>query len=260
MKSGPVSSKLRFAAIRPAFDNQKALTLPMSSLSLPPALATVMTVIYVVIAASVTADVLLKKSDVRGALGWIGIALFSPILGGLLYYLFGINRVTRRALKMSRLGDAQVSPPAPDEPPQAPANIGELFEVSERVTGGPLTAGNDLKVLEGGDVAYPQMLAAIAAAKRCIVLASYICRDDKAGNSFADELIAAHARACRSGCCWTVWVQVIFTPPSLSGFALPVCPPPASCTPGCPGACRFSTCAITENCWWWTAASPSWAA
>ena len=29
----------------------------------------------------------------------------------------------------------------------------------------------------------------------------------------------------------------------------------ASCTPGCPGACHSSTCAITASCWWWTAAS-----
>ena len=61
------------------------------------------------LAAIVTVDVLLKKSDVRGALGWIGAAWFSPILGSLLYYLFGINRVTRRALKMSRLDEAQAN-------------------------------------------------------------------------------------------------------------------------------------------------------
>ena len=61
-------------------------------------------ILYVLLAATVTVDVLLKKSDVRGALGWIGAAWFSPILGGLLYYLFGINRVTRRALRMSKLG------------------------------------------------------------------------------------------------------------------------------------------------------------
>jgi cardiolipin synthase len=57
--------------------------------------------LYLAIAASVTADVLLKKSDVRGALGWIAAAWLSPILGGALYFLFGINRVTRRALGMT---------------------------------------------------------------------------------------------------------------------------------------------------------------
>ena len=59
----------------------------------------------------VTVDVLLKKSDVRGALGWIGAVWFAPILGSLLYYMFGINRVTRRALKLSRLGETPGAPP-----------------------------------------------------------------------------------------------------------------------------------------------------
>src|SRR5581483_10132710 len=56
-----------------------------------------------VLAASVTADVLLTRSDVRAALGWIAAAWLAPYLGALAYFLFGINRVTRRALKLGRL-------------------------------------------------------------------------------------------------------------------------------------------------------------
>lgn len=44
---------------------------------------------------AVTAHVLLRKSDVRAELGWIGIAWLSPIVGGPLYFLFRINRVAR---------------------------------------------------------------------------------------------------------------------------------------------------------------------
>ena len=57
----------------------------------------VIVAVYVLLACLVTIDVLLKKSDVRGALGWIAAAWLSPIFGSLLYYMFGINRVTRRA-------------------------------------------------------------------------------------------------------------------------------------------------------------------
>jgi cardiolipin synthase len=151
-------------------------------------------ILHVLVAGSVTVDVLLKKSDVRGALGWIGAAWFSPFLGGLLYYLFGINRVTRRALKMSRLGSVLASPPASILLQEAPEHICELFEASARVTGKPLTGGNALRVLEGGDAAYPEMLKAIAGAKRSIVLTSYLFRNDAAGNQFADALIAAKTR------------------------------------------------------------------
>src|ERR1700755_1825539 len=111
-------------------------------------LAALVTALYVVLAATVTADVLLKKSDVRGALGWIGAAWFSPILGGLLYYMFGINRVTRRALKIGRIGDSQIAAPGSDDPLDAPHHISQLLQVSRRVTEQPLVAGNDLKVLD----------------------------------------------------------------------------------------------------------------
>jgi cardiolipin synthase A/B len=57
------------------------------------ALATARTAVSI----AVTAHVLLRKSDVRAALGWIGVAWLSPIVGGPLYFLFGINRVTRAA-------------------------------------------------------------------------------------------------------------------------------------------------------------------
>jgi cardiolipin synthase len=150
-------------------------------------------ILYVVLALIVTVDVLLKKSDVRSALGWIGMVWLAPIFGSLLYYLFGINRVTRRALKMSRLDDAQ-GPPTSNIEPDCSPNIALLSDVTERITRGPVTAGNAVTTLEGGDNAYPAMLTAIAGAQRCIAMASYIFRDDAAGRQFSDALIAAAQR------------------------------------------------------------------
>jgi cardiolipin synthase len=167
----------------------------LSSLNWPSSSWVVLiSLLHVLVAGAVTVDVLLKKSDVRSALGWIGAAWFSPFLGGLLYYLFGINRVTRRALRMSRLGDAMASPPATILLKDAPEHVCQLFEVSEKLSGGPLTGGNALCVLDGGDMAYPKMLEAIAAARKSIALASYLFRDDATGNQFADALIAASKR------------------------------------------------------------------
>jgi cardiolipin synthase A/B len=158
-----------------------------------PAVQTLAAILYVVLAGIVTADVLLKKSDVRGALGWIGAVWLAPIFGSLFYYLFGINRVTRRALKLNRLDDAQATPPATAEPDAAP-NIALLSHVGGKITQGPLTDGNDLVPLEGGDEAYPAMLAAIRGAKQSVAMSSYIFRNDAAGNAFADALIEAAGR------------------------------------------------------------------
>ena len=39
----------------------------------------------------------LSKRDVRAAIGWVGAIWLAPIVGPMLYLLFGINRISRRA-------------------------------------------------------------------------------------------------------------------------------------------------------------------
>jgi cardiolipin synthase len=58
----------------------------------------------------------------------------------------------------------------------------------------PIVDGNRIQPLDGGDEAYPQMLAAIHGATRSIALASYIFDNDPTGRIFADALAAAVAR------------------------------------------------------------------
>jgi len=161
-----------------------------------PAMATALAVLHIGLAIIVTIDVLLKKSDVRGALGWIGAVWFAPILGSVIYYMFGINRVSRRALKFSRLGEKHADPFAASDV-EAAANIKQLCGVSERVTQSPLTGGNAFQILQGGDEAYPQMLAVIGSARHCIAMSSYIFRNDAAGQMFADALIDAVRRGVK---------------------------------------------------------------
>ncbi len=148
--------------------------------------------LHLALAGSVTADVLLKKSDVRAALSWTALAWFSPILGALFYFLFGVNRVSRRALRLRRRDTGHTGAVGVSGPPDGAMAL--LEKVSATVTNEPLTGGNALTVFEGGDQAYPQMLAAIAGARHGIAMASYIFRNDAAGRQFTDALIAAHGR------------------------------------------------------------------
>ena len=157
-----------------------------------PVFGTLLALVHVALAVGVTVDVLLKKSDVRGALGWIGLVWLAPILGSLVYFLFGVNRVWRRAVKMRR-PEGQAPLPS-DTESDAPENIRLLIDVGDQVTGAPMTCGNALEPLLGGDAAYGAMLAAIDGAQRSVAMASYIFRDDEAGGKFADALIAAARR------------------------------------------------------------------
>ena len=150
--------------------------------------------IYVLLAGAVTVHVLLTKSDVRAALGWIAVGWLSPIFGALLYFVLGINRVTRRALHFAKLEHERGSATGPDAWPPVPPNIAALSAIVQRVTESPLIAGNAVSVLRGGDEAYPSMLAAIRNARHSVALGSYIFRDDLVGRSFIGALIDAHKR------------------------------------------------------------------
>lgn len=155
---------------------------------------TALAIVYPLSAILVTVDVLLKKSDVRAALGWIAAAWLSPIFGALLYYLFGINRVTRRALRLRRFEDTQNRRRPDTTKPAASPNVATLAEVGRRVTQSELAAGNAITVFQGGDAAYEAMLKAIGEARHCVAMASYIYRDDAAGRAFSNALIAARDR------------------------------------------------------------------
>jgi cardiolipin synthase len=146
----------------------------------------------VLIAILVTVHVLLNDRDAGSSMGWMGLAWLSPFAGGLLYALFGVNRVTRRARGLRQDGDLASPRRASAESPVR--HLAPLGRAAARITGRPLLAGNEAQVLYCGDEAYPAMLSAIAAARHSVALSSYILRDDHAGGAFVDALIAAHRR------------------------------------------------------------------
>jgi cardiolipin synthase A/B len=148
--------------------------------------------LHLVVAGAVTVHALLNKRNVPAAIGWIGLAWLAPILGALLYVGFGVNRVKRRAQRLmppvrshEPLAAGEISPHDPLDPLKAA--IG-------RITGRDLSAGKVIAVLDCGDEAYPEMLAAIESAKSCIRLSTYIFRADGIGGKFIDALVRAHRR------------------------------------------------------------------
>jgi cardiolipin synthase len=148
----------------------------------------------VVIALIITVHALLTKREVAAAVGWIGLAWFSPFLGGLTYFVMGINRVRRRARRM-RGGHVRPDQPAAHAiPPEQDVHLGPLRRGVDAITGRPVEAGNAIDILHDGDEAYPAMLAAIAGARRSIGLSSYILQADAIGTRFLDALATAQQR------------------------------------------------------------------
>lgn len=146
------------------------------------------------IALAVTIHVLQTKRDVAAATAWIGLAWFAPFFGGLSYFVLGINRVRRRALRM-RGGSANRSRRHRTGRRVAEDHrLAALQEGIGRICGRPIETDNRIEILHDGDQAYPAMLAAIEAAERSIGLSSYIFRADTIGERFVTTLATAMQR------------------------------------------------------------------
>ncbi len=155
----------------------------------------------VVLSLGASGHSILHKRDVRAALGWIGFIWLAPLVGAAAYFVFGVNRIRRRAQAL-RLPDVRarepddLRPPPPTLPPEA-AHLAPLVRLADQVVRRPLVAGNRIELYAGGDRAYPAMLAAIDAATRSVTLCTYIFDPGDAGEAFVGALARAHARGVK---------------------------------------------------------------
>ena len=142
---------------------------------------------------------LLYKRDTRAAVLWVAFIWLAPLVGAVLYFILGVNRIRRRAVLLrGNLERFRTHPQLPsdqvEEPgietrlPAASEHLVALARVVDRVTDRPLVPGNHIEPLVNGDEAYPAMLKAIASAKQSIALSTYIFDRDEAGMAFARAL------------------------------------------------------------------------
>lgn len=157
--------------------------------------------LHVLLAAGVSSHVVLTKHDVRSAIGWVGLVWLTPVLGSILYFFLGINRIRRAAGRMRIARDTHTaerravrSAKAAHDAALVPAAYRGLAALGGRVTTEPLTEGNHVDVLRDGDESYPAMLEAIEQAEHSVGLATYIFDHGKAGLRFVDALESAVRR------------------------------------------------------------------
>jgi cardiolipin synthase len=166
-------------------------------------LVAVVTVLMTLFGIMTAGHALITKRDPKGAFGWITVCIVFPFVGPFIYYVFGINRVQRRAKKLyygfslsayedlfagsDSLIHAETSVPMPGQfVPQA--------RISDLIARRPVCSGNDVILLHNGEEAYPAMLEAIEKARCSIFLTTYIFEVDQTGARFIDALEGAHQR------------------------------------------------------------------
>ncbi|MET0339493.1 MAG: cardiolipin synthase [Polyangiales bacterium] len=163
----------------------------------------VLTALHLSCAILASGHVVLRKRDVRSAIGWVGLIWLVPWGGAVLYLLLGINRIRRRAASLRRdFPRYQPILPRPAEAADAARerisavclHLSDLSVAIGNVSERHLMPGNRIEPLVDGDAAYPAMLAAIDQAKVSISFATYIFETTGVGARFVDALAQARER------------------------------------------------------------------
>ncbi|MAK56619.1 MAG: cardiolipin synthase [Pusillimonas sp.] len=135
----------------------------------------------------------MTKTDVRAAIGWVGVILLSPFFGALFYIIAGINRVRKDQISQQRdaaLKDygAWQAQALPNVTGYSAPQFESLKTLGDNIGHFPLLSGNSATMLQSGDETYPAMLAAIEQAQESIVLQTYIFDHDREGVKLAEAL------------------------------------------------------------------------
>jgi cardiolipin synthase A/B len=150
-----------------------------------------------------SAHALLYKRDHRAAAMWVGLIWLVPMVGAVLYFILGVNRIKRQAILL--LGDLEhfrarqsvnecSLEQLAEQLPEKCRHLSSLACCVDKVLKRPLLPGNRVRMLVNGDAAYPAMLEAIANARRSVALSTYIFDRDAAGLAFARALGEAARR------------------------------------------------------------------
>lgn len=149
------------------------------------------------------AHAVLNVRSSKGAVAWSISLITFPWLAIPLYWILGRNKflgynaVVREAYREHQeliregLEEIQEFKIVPAE------RLTEFQSLASALSLIPFTSGNAVKLLIDGKQTFDAMLAAIASAKRYILLQSYIVEDDDTGRFFRDALIAR----AREGVC-----------------------------------------------------------
>ncbi|MBW3543211.1 MAG: cardiolipin synthase [Planctomycetes bacterium] len=138
---------------------------------------------------------LLKKRQSPASVAWIFAIVGLPILGGLLFLIFGVNRVERRAARKQRasraiarflptLTEYQVIPGEALSPQQH-----RLMRLATRVGETACLVGNQVEVLNDTNRTLGLIEQAVQAARETLHLEYYIWQPDKTGTRLRDLLI-----------------------------------------------------------------------
>jgi cardiolipin synthase A/B len=151
--------------------------------------------------------VLVRKKEASATIAWIMVLVFLPLLGVVLFWFLGRDRV-RRPVREKASANVTVRGHLSDLAVLAGDSIETLVEehagsergvmrLAARMGRMDVVSGNRVDILVGAPATYDAHLAAIEAATDHVHLELYILRPDAQGRRFRDALVAAAQRGVR---------------------------------------------------------------
>jgi cardiolipin synthase A/B len=141
--------------------------------------------------------VLARRREPSVTLAWLlGIVLF-PIVGMVLFWFFGRDRVRRSARPRLRLLAERRAEESGADIEAIPQAMRSLARTAWQTGRAAVTVGNQVETLVDGSQVYPALLDAIAGAERTVDATYYSFARDATGHRFRDALVAAAQRGVR---------------------------------------------------------------
>lgn len=166
-----------------------------------------------------------QKRSAAASRTWLLLVFFLPILGLLLYAIFG--RVYYPAARRERLASFNQSidqvrgrlPAVQNVPAETLDGVQqEIATLADRLGSFPIACGNSLQLLDHYDQSLEQLVTDIEASKRHVHLLMYIYADDDVGRRMTQALLTAAGRGVR--CC--VMLDAVGAHEGLHAFRQPM--------------------------------------
>lgn len=165
-------------------------------------------IIFVLIHVGFVLRVLLRRHrDPASRVAWVAVILALPVIGIIVYLLFGETNIGRK--RVARMKSVLASLPEITSiagyenkavRPKVPERYKSLFNVGKSISGFAPIGANHARLLEDSNKAIDAMVADIDGATKHVHLMFYIWMPDNNGRKMADALMRATARGvtCRA--------------------------------------------------------------
>jgi cardiolipin synthase A/B len=151
------------------------------------------TLLNIVVTAVTLLSILSLKKDSVSAVAWCMTVLFIPVVGIVMYWLFGYQSVHRPLQRKRKHAEIyrkrQSSDVLPAASPQPDGPWAGLARLGARLGAAPLVGGNRVDLYHEGQSAFDAMFEAIRHAQRHIHLEFFIFREDRLGADFVAALV-----------------------------------------------------------------------